>query len=84
MQQLTNQFAQKARIKAYSVLLISSILYAGNVIAGKIIANDVPPAGLSAIRGVLGLLIILPLAWSRIRVSMFYQWRFLRTLLFTP
>lgn len=69
MRQFTNQFAQKARIKAYSVLLISSILYAGNVIAGKIIANDVPPAGLSAIRGVLGLLIILPLAWSRIRAS---------------
>ncbi|AFM41546.1 DMT(drug/metabolite transporter) superfamily permease [Desulfosporosinus acidiphilus SJ4] len=63
------QAAQKERIEAYLILLISSTLYAGNVIAGKLIANDVPSAGLSAVRGILGLMIIVPLTWSRLKIS---------------
>lgn len=59
----------KERIEAYLILLISSTLYAGNVIAGKLIANDVPSAGLSAVRGILGLMIIVPLTWSRLKIS---------------
>jgi len=72
MQRFTKHITKKTKevsIKAYSVLLISSILYAGNVIAGKLIAENVPPVGLSALRGVLGLLIIIPLTWSRLRTS---------------
>ncbi|MGC7872049.1 DMT family transporter [Desulfosporosinus sp. SYSU MS00001] len=65
----TKQSSPKIRIKAYSVLIISSVLYAGNVIAGKLIAGHVPSAGLSALRGVLGLLIIVPLTWSRVKTS---------------
>ncbi len=54
-------------IKAYFFILISSFIYGGNVIAGRLIAGELPPLTLSAIRAVLALVILLPLAWSHIK-----------------
>lgn len=65
MQQSQNH--QSTRFKAYFVLLLSSLIYGGNVIAGRLIAGDVPPLTLSAIRAVLALVILLPLAWSQMK-----------------
>jgi len=53
--------------KAFLVLLFSSLIYGGNVIAGRLIAGKVPPFTLSAIRAVLGLIILFPLAWSQFK-----------------
>ncbi len=55
------------RFKAYFFVLLSSLIYGGNVIAGRLIAGHVPPFTLSAIRVVLGLIILLPIAWPQIK-----------------
>lgn len=65
MQQSQNH--QSTHFKAYFFLLLSSLIYGGNVIAGRLIAGDVPPVTLSAIRVVLALVILLPLAWSQMK-----------------
>jgi Permeases of the drug/metabolite transporter (DMT) superfamily len=56
---LTNQ---RTRFKAIIFVLLSSLIYGGNVIAGRLIAGKVPPLTLSAIRVILGLIILVPLA----------------------
>ena len=53
--------------KAFLVLLFSSLIYGGNVIAGRLIAGKVPPFTLSAMRAVLGLIILFPLAWPQFK-----------------
>lgn len=53
--------------KAFAVLLLSSVIYAGNVVAGRLIAGKVPPITLSALRAVLALIILFPLAWSQFK-----------------
>ncbi|OLN27125.1 DMT family transporter [Desulfosporosinus metallidurans] len=58
---------QTTRFKAYFFVLLSSLIYGGNVIAGRLIAGLVPPFTLSAIRVVLGLIILLPLAWPQMK-----------------
>ena len=58
---------QSTHFKTYFFLLLSALIYGGNVIAGRLIAGDVPPFTLSAIRVVLALVILLPLAWSQIK-----------------
>lgn len=54
-------------IRAYLFLLISSLMYGGNVIAGRLMADQMPPFTLSAIRAILGLGVLLPLAWAQIK-----------------
>ncbi len=53
--------------EAYFLLILSALIYGGNVIAGRLIAGHVPPLTLSAIRVVLALVILLPLAWSQMK-----------------
>ena len=55
------------RFQAYFFVLLSSLIYGGNVIAGRLISGHVPPFTLSAIRVVLGLIILLPLAWPQMK-----------------
>ncbi|TGE36156.1 DMT family transporter [Desulfosporosinus fructosivorans] len=58
---------QSTHFKAYFLLIISALIYGGNVIAGRLIAGHVPPLTLSAIRVLLALVILLPLAWPQIK-----------------
>ena len=64
-----SQSHQSTHFKAYFSLLLSALIYGGNVIAGRLIAGDVPALTLSAIRVVLALVILLPLAWSHIKTA---------------
>jgi len=57
------------RIGGYVVLLLSSLLYGGNVVAARLISGDIPPVALAALRGVFGLLILFPLARRSLRQS---------------
>lgn len=69
MQQSNAQLKPRQAYKAYLILVISLLLFAGNVIAGKLIAGKIPSIGLSALRGLLGFSVLLPLAWSQIKNS---------------
>jgi len=62
-----SQRSQITRFNAYLFVLLSSLIYGGNVIAGRLIAGHVPPLTLSAIRVILGLIILLPLAWPQMK-----------------
>src|SRR5665648_1163573 len=53
----------------YLVLLLSSFLFGGNVVAARLIAVDIPPVALAALRGLFGLLILFPLARRSLRQS---------------
>lgn len=55
--------------KAYFCLFLSALIYGGNVIAGRLIAGDVPPLTLSAIRVVLALIILIPLTWPQMKTA---------------
>lgn len=66
MQQTTSG-SKNTLIKAYFFILISSLIYGGNVIAGRLIAGELPPLTLSAIRAILALIILLPLSWSQMK-----------------
>lgn len=67
MQHLAQNNMKNTRLKAYFSLLLAALIYGGNVIAGRLIAGKVPPITLSAIRVVLALIILLPLAWPSIK-----------------
>ena len=60
---------QDLKIGGYLILISSSLLYGGNVVAGRLISGDIPPVALAALRGLLGLLVLLPLAWRSLRQS---------------
>jgi len=62
-----SQTHQSTHFKAYFLLILAALIYGGNVIAGRLIAGHVPPLTLSAIRVVLALVILLPLAWSQMK-----------------
>ncbi|MDA8227785.1 MAG: DMT family transporter [Desulfitobacterium hafniense] len=57
--------------KAYLMLFIAACLFAGNVIAGKVVSSEMPSLGLSAIRAVFGLMILVPLAWPQLKNTPF-------------
>lgn len=57
------------QFKAYFFVLLSSLIYGGNVIAGRLIAGNVPPLTLSAIRVIFGLIILFPLAWPQMKTA---------------
>lgn len=67
--QLQNHHHQSTLFKAYAFLILSALIYGGNVIAGRLIAGHVPPLTLSAIRVVLALIILIPLAWSHLKCA---------------
>lgn len=51
---------------AYFVLLLSSLLYGLNVITAAIVSPLIPPMALAVLRGFLGFLVLLPLAWKQL------------------
>ena len=53
----------------YIVLLLSSLLYGGTVVAARVISGDIPPVALSMLRGLFGLLVLFPLARRSLRQS---------------
>lgn len=57
------------KIGGYLVLLLSSLLFGGNVIAARLISGDIPPVALAVLRGLFGLLILFPLARRSLRES---------------
>lgn len=61
------QIKQRTHFKAYFFVLLSSLIYGGNVITGRLIAGQIPPLTLSAIRVVLGLMVLFPLAWPQLK-----------------
>lgn len=65
--QRTETVSKNVILKAYFFILVSSLIYGGNVIAGRLIAGELPPLILSAIRAILGLIILLPLSWSHMK-----------------
>lgn len=54
---------------AYIILIFSALLYGGNVVAARFLSADFPPGALAVSRGLLGLLILLPLARRSLRQS---------------
>lgn len=57
------------KIAGYVVLIFSSLLYGGNVVAARLISGDIPPGALAVLRGVFGLLVLFPLARRSLRQS---------------
>ncbi|KJR44598.1 Permease of the drug/metabolite transporter (DMT) superfamily [Desulfosporosinus sp. I2] len=57
------------KIGGYLVLLLSSLLYGGNVVAARFISGDIPPITLAVLRGLFGLLVLFPLARRSLRQS---------------
>lgn len=53
----------------YIVLLLSSFLYGGNVVAARLIIGDIPPIALAVLRGLFGLIVLFPLARRSLRQS---------------
>ena len=53
--------------RAYALLIITTLIWAGNSVAGKIGAGHVHPFLLTALRWLLAVLIIIPLAWPKLR-----------------
>lgn len=51
----------------YMEAILVCLLYGGNTIVGRLIAPQVPPAALSMIRGILGLLVLAPFLWKQRR-----------------
>ena len=57
------------KIGGYLILISASLLYGGNVVAGRLMSGDIPPVALAALRGLLGLLVLFPLARRSLRQS---------------
>ncbi len=55
-----------SNIQAYLALICTSMLYGGNIISARLISSQVPPVTLPVIRGLLGLLILVPFAWKEV------------------
>lgn len=58
-----------ARLMAqpYLLLTLSALLWGGNIIAGKYAIGELDPFGLSTMRWVVALAMVVPFAWSSIR-----------------
>jgi len=57
------------KLGGYIILLFSSLLFGGNVVAARLIAGDIPPVALAVMRGLFGLLVLFPLARRSLRQS---------------
>lgn len=53
--------------KAFFAVIFSALIYGGNVVAGRLIADSIPPITLSALRAILALVILLPIAWPALK-----------------
>jgi len=51
----------------YVLLVLTSLFWGGNMVAGKLAVDDIEPTSLIAGRFALGFLIILPFAWPHLR-----------------
>jgi drug/metabolite transporter (DMT)-like permease len=51
----------------YLLLCIAAACWAGNAILGRLAAGHIPPVTLAFLRWFLGFLLVLPLAWRRLR-----------------
>lgn len=51
----------------YLLLVLTPLFWAGNFLVGRMVHETVPPVGLAFWRWAVGLLIILPFAWSQLR-----------------
>lgn len=69
MQTVQTQIARKRRMWAYLALVLMSMLYSGNLISARILAPQVPPIALAAYRGILGLVVLVPLAWRALKAG---------------
>ncbi|GAE94413.1 permease [Gracilibacillus boraciitolerans JCM 21714] len=54
-------------MKAYILLTLATIFYAGNLIVGKPVAQEIPPITLSFFRYVIAALVILPIGYREWR-----------------
>lgn len=62
-----NILTRDLKIGGYIILLLSSLLYGGNVVAARFISGDIPPVALAVLRGLFGLLVLFPLARRSLR-----------------
>lgn len=53
--------------KAFFAVILSALIYGGNVVAARLIADSIPPITLSALRAILALVILLPIAWPALK-----------------
>jgi drug/metabolite transporter (DMT)-like permease len=53
--------------RAYVLLSITTLIWAGNSVAGKIAAGHVHPVLLTSLRWFMAMLIIIPLAWPKLK-----------------
>lgn len=60
----------RAALKAYAMLAIVMLLWAGNTVIGRAIRDDIPPFTLSFARWSLACLIVLPLAAKQLRADL--------------
>ncbi|MBE3580572.1 MAG: DMT family transporter [Thermoanaerobacteraceae bacterium] len=60
---LDNPQDKRFRQIGYAEVILACLLFGGNTIAGRIVATQVPPLALSAVRAALGLLVIAPFLW---------------------
>ncbi|HVJ48720.1 DMT family transporter [Desulfitobacterium sp.] len=67
MLNFTANTIKSTHFKAIVAILLSALIYGGNIIAGRLIAGTIPPVTLSAIRAILGLIILLPITWPAIK-----------------
>jgi len=65
--ELSNIRTKDLKFGGYAVLLLSSLLYGGNVVAARLISGDIPPVALAVLRGLFGLLVLFPLARRSLR-----------------
>jgi len=57
---LENPEDKRFRQLGYAEVILACLLFGGNTVAGKIVATQVPPFALSAVRALLGLIVITP------------------------
>lgn len=69
IKQSTTIQTKDLKIGGYIVLLFSSLLFGGNVVAARLISGDIPPVALAVLRGLFGLLVLFPLARRSLRQS---------------
>ncbi len=53
--------------RPYLLLVLTQLLWAGNIVLGRVAAGEIPPLMLAFLRWSIAAAIILPIAWPRIR-----------------
>lgn len=53
--------------KAYAILLLTTLFWGGNAVAGKLAVGHISPFALTSLRWTVALAILLPLAWKPLR-----------------